>query len=1088
MRTLRWGLGLVVLGALSLLAVWLLRGAARPKDTFHATRPADSARPPPAPPTLRPSAGLRIQGTVVDEALGAAVAGARVSATWPVPGHTLSERPCPEGTLPPDSPHTHPDKRDPQRSECMKLTGRLAQGIIATLPLEQTNDLFMERVAAREGEVPIYAETTTAADGTFVLEGLPEGPLALWVLSEHGALLRPGIPAGSEGVKLVMGRGQVVEGIVRGEGAPVAGATVTVLTARHARYFGATSDADGHFRIGPLPPGPLVTFVASKGWLPMLAPAETIPWSGLSRAHPLTGRVLSDGEPVPGAEVRVGSGDDLPEAGARMATTDAEGRFTFMLPSGSGYTLTASRDGRYALARVQLTGTSAPPEVILESGSALHVEGRVSDDAGRPVPGARVALIPGRGVRPVAETTTHADGRYRLGPVEPGTWRFEVKAERHLDPVGPLEHTLTPGTAAVDFTLPRASAVTGRITDPKGLPLRGLELSLVRPTPKGDTLQEQTRTDADGRFLLHATDPGDHRIDVRESRQRSTSFPVRAPAEDVRLSLTPGPSVKGTVVDVDGLPLEDCRVELHDPSTGAYQELLRAEYTDARGRFHLRGVKPGHYVVRASLRSQGFIRDTWREVDLRDGEALEVELRMRPERSLSGIVVDRADKPVPGASIEVRIPLEGIPPWRREAFLRTSPGGDSTRIITGPEGRFTVWHLTEPGYYVRATKDGASFIAGGEKGDRRVAAGEQLRVDANTGQLRLVMERFPHATGRLVGPDGKPLIRFQVNDEDVAEATGAFAVPLYSENRTLLFRAPGMERLVRDVEPRGTGLDLDLGVLQMTALPKVRGRVVDAETSVPVRGARIELDSPFAGIGLLGNVSAADGSFELGAVDSKPFTLVVSARGRYRQQLVDVDAIPEALTVRMDPGARVEVTVRDRRGPLREARVRFEADSCTSLNATAREGRLVQRGLEPGPYTVVVQPVGDAGDSLPRFTPQRVELPASGELLLPFEEAEGGVTVKLRSSEGSIHDLVLVQGSVPRPRRLADVFRIARRGWTRDIAAKEATFLHVPQGQATVVLLDPGSPGRVHVEELDIPAEGTVSRELQPVWRTLDSK
>ncbi len=547
--------------------------------------------------------------------------------------------------------------------------------------------------------------------------------------------------------------------------------------------------------------------------------------------------------------------------------------------------------------------------------------------------------------------------------------------------------------------------------------------------------------------------------------------------------------MKGTVVDVDGLPLAGCLVELHDPTTGERQQPFQAGYTDATGGFFIRGVNPGHYVVRASLLSQGLLRDTWREVDLRDGDVLEVELRMRPKRALSGLVVDRAGKPLDGAVIEVSRPQEGLQPWRKEAPY-SRRGGHPTSIVTGPEGRFTLWHLTEPAYDMRVSKTGYLFSAGGAKGEHRMAPGESLRVGADTSRVKLVMERLPHATGRLVGPDGKPILRFQVNGEEVAELTGAFAVPLDTEAKALLFEAPGMNRLIREVVPRRTGPDLDLGVIRMTSHEKVRGRVVDAVTSAPVAEARIERDSHsrVTGLGYLGRASAADGTFELETEGSGPLTFFVSAQGRYRQQFVNLDVIPEDLTVRLDPGARVEVTVMDRQGRLREALVFFEPDSGAYLKASTREGRLVQRGLEPGPHTVVVQALGAAGDSLPRFTPQRVEVPASGELLLPITEAEGGVTVKLRASEGSLHDMVLLQGSVAPPRRLVDVFRLKRRGWTSEVAADEAIFHHVPEGRATVLLLDAGSPGRVHVEELDIPAGGTLSRQLQPLWRKLDSQ
>ncbi|WP_163785948.1 hypothetical protein [Myxococcus vastator] len=59
-------------------------------------------------------------------------------------------------------------------------------------------ELLVEWISSRMGEAPILAETVTTGDGTFVLEGLPDGPLSVWALNEAGAAmnLHPGrIPA-----------------------------------------------------------------------------------------------------------------------------------------------------------------------------------------------------------------------------------------------------------------------------------------------------------------------------------------------------------------------------------------------------------------------------------------------------------------------------------------------------------------------------------------------------------------------------------------------------------------------------------------------------------------------------------------------------------------------------------------------------------------------------------------------------------------------------------------------------------------------------------------------------------------------------
>ncbi|MCP3136666.1 carboxypeptidase regulatory-like domain-containing protein [Pyxidicoccus xibeiensis] len=1013
MRTRHRVLGLVVLGALTLLGLWLPRGgvqsrpdAPSPARAVHPRGSASFHRPPPQ----RTGEGPRLRGTVVDR-FGAPVAGARVSATWPEPGQTLSERPCPRDAS--DSEDTPGQKL----ADCMVLA----------------RDLVLELVAAREGEVPLLAEATTADDGTFVLEGLPEGPLSLWVLSEHGADLRSGIPAGTEGVTLIMGRGRVVEGLVHGEGTPLAEVWVTVFDARNTRFFDATTGADGRFRVGPLPHGDLYVFAAHEGWLPALVPADEAKEVTLHRPRPLTGRVVSGRAPVPGVEVRMRPSVGPPGAGKRLAITDAEGRFTFMLPTDDEYMLTASHDGRYALARVE-PGAS-PPEVLLELGSALHVEGRVSDDARRPVAGARVALYPD-GDSPVGlETVTDTEGRYSMGPVEPGSWAFALQADRYVDPPEMLKRTLAPGMGPLDFTLARASAITGNVTDAEGRPVRGVELFLMRSPSDDDErmLRTSTDTDEDGRFVLDAEAPGDFVVEVRSSDHLDANFRVRAPSEDVHLTLRSGASVKGTVVDADGLPLENFLVELLDPELG--EEVNRDAMTDAQGRFQLRGVKPGSYVLQAAMENQGFMRRPWREVSLSDGEQAEVELRLAPERSLSGVVVDGSGQPVDGALIRIHPPEEGVPPWKREGRRRQD--GPPRGILSGPHGRFTVWHLAEPEYNVAASKDGYDFSAGSSVGGRPVEGVDPLlskvapwlRVGNDTLQVRLVMERRVHVSGRLVGPDDAPLQRFYLNGKPVEDPTGAFTLPLKSEEPTRLsFYVAGLPPLMLEVEPRAAGADLDLGSVRMPAARTVRGRVLDAETRAPVEEAHV-YSTTRPGNGSTerflraADMTDAEGFFELSPVDtSHAFTLHVVAERRYPRRELTVAPGTETLTVLLTQGADVEA-------------------------------------------------------------------PVSGRLPLIFQEAAGGATVKLRAPDVRGWNIFLLPGSVPPPGTLAEMLHLIPLDLLSVKSADEATFLHVPEGRATAFLLGGSENGsRVHTEELDIPASGTESRELQPVWRTIDSK
>ncbi|QSQ21281.1 carboxypeptidase regulatory-like domain-containing protein [Pyxidicoccus parkwayensis] len=1015
-----------------------------------------------APP--RPSAGMRIRGTVVDT-LGAPVAGARVSASLPEPGQTLSELPCPEGTR-----ASYEDARDPS-TQGRKLPSCI---LFAT-------GLVQELVGAREGEVPVYAETTAGADGAFLLEALPEGPLTLWAFGERNAVLRAGIPAGSEGVELVLETGFAKEGRVIGEGSPIAGATVTVFSPSQSRFFDTTTGADGSFRVGPLPMDNYFAFVAKDGWFPEVVQLlEEKQEVTLHRPGRLSGRVLSGGVPVPGIEVRVEPGELIPGDNARRVTTDGEGRFNLTLPEGR-YTLITSRDGRYALSRLEVGTTT--PEVVLELGSALHAAGTVSDDSGRPVAGAVVKAGSSKTYGLILRAVTGTDGRYRLGPVEPDFWSFIVEAPGYLD-LGAEVHPVGTDPRPVDFTLTRAASVTGRVSDAEGRPLPGIQLIFVRPgpadAPENTEPQESTWTDAEGRFVLDAQEPGDYRIDVLGAPYVDASFPVRAPARDVHLTLHAGASVEGTVVDAHGLLLGGFLVELQAPEAQAELERGRLAFTDERGHFLLQGVKPGRYVLVAGQERDDVTRRVWREVELHEGERLQVELRLEPERTLSGIVVDEAGQPLKYAFVRALLPDdEDQPAWKREA--RYSHHGPPAGVATEPDGRFTLRGLTEATYDVSAFKPGYRSTEGRNRDSQRIGAG--------TTEVRFVLRREPHITGRLVDPEGAPVRGFRVNGIPHEDPNGAFSLPAGQVKETLVFEADGLATLVQRVQAHEGGADVDLGVLRMKRGRTLRGRVVDAETSEPIPHISFFLRARES----LSNGqhvadTERDGTFELTHVDLEDSTLSAEHLYYLTQQLTPGPE-QEELTVRMQPGPQVEVTVRDREGRPRTARVYFHADfhaDSSWINpgmGVAYKGQLLHRGQKPGPHTVWLEPESDRERDFPVFLPQRVVVPATGRVQLHFEEQSGGATVTLRVPDGTGSNVMLLPGTAPAPSRLENVRSLTAQSLPARRTRATATFEHVPAGPATILYFHPGDSYRFHREELDVPPSGTLSRELTPVWQ-----
>lgn len=1075
----RWFVGgsIIVIGVLVLLVwkPWSGEPSAPERAPSVQPRAAQGALPRTSAPLPPSSAGLSIRGTVVD-ALGKPVAGARVSASWPEDGETLSTLPCPKELL--------------SRQDALGAEPSAQRTLIDCMPDSEGH--LLPLLLAREGEAPVHAEALTSADGAFVLEGLPEGPQSLLALSSLGSVARPRIPAGSRDVVLAIEDPLFLTGRVLDEdNSPVDGVAITLASRRNTRFFDTSTDAQGHFKLGPLPFDSYLLLASKDTWAPSLEhillrnePHEV----RLSRRRTLSGQVLSGGAPVKDVEVLATREKTLEEKPPLRAKTDAEGRFTFELGS-APYRLTAEHEGRYARAQVA-PGKAPTPHVVMKLGEALHVEGRVLDEQGAAVPKALVKFRSTDLERPEElKALTGADGRYRAGPIVPGTWDASIEAPGYLDLFRGEERALATGMGPQDFTLTRAASISGRVVDSAGRPLAGIPLHLDRvvQAPEDYAPQENSFSEEDGSFVLDGTQPGDYKVLALSERFVPTVISTPAPAKDVLLTLSAGGTVEGTVTDSRGQPLPrffvvlgrmDAEDDKHAP--------LETMGTDDQGVFRRQGVPPGRYRVFARQSTTAVDRKTQTEVEVRDGAVAKVTLRLPEERSVEVLVVDTAGQPVEKALVRAR-PLEPSPS-EEYSELHRYPSG----ISSDEHGRAVLRYLEPTGYKLTVSKPGHDLLP--ERSTPATTNDPDVAIQADTQQARLVMKRHAHVRGRLVGPDGAPIPRFRVNAQPVESSDGTFSLPNHSgpEHTQFVFETDGLPSVSRLVKGGEDAPDVDLGDIRLEAGRPLKGLVLDARTGAPAVNVTVVLDSEVLDEGnsfprqLVLKATDRDGRFDLGKLEARPLTLRLFMRERYREQKVPIDATQTEVTVRMDPGARLNVTATDAQGK--------KADGIVAYQGAGLEGAIVLENgaggasaLTPGRYTLRLEPRFRRSRPLD-YLPRQVDVPESGEVSVRFQPATGGATVKLRVPTDKGVDMALVPGSVPPPTSPDELRRVMFQGIPgfHQHGAPEVVFAHVPQGRVTVFFLTPDALGRYHTEELDIPASGTMSRTLQPAWRRLD--
>jgi len=716
------GLGLVLLG----LALGLLCQGRPSASVSEALRepslPASREAPPPGPspsPATRPASGdLSLRG-VVRDAQGP-VAGAVVLATAVDPQETLSELPSGKGG---------------------------ARG----LSLPQVRSwydadllLFMRHVSAREGDVLVLARTTSAADGSFLLEGLAPGAFTLWADSPRGAAVLQNVPAGRQDVGLVLAPGRRADGLVAGDDeGPLQAVLVTAVHTSLGRFFDAVTDEKGMFRFEPLPPGDYLLVFTKQGWLPELRSLEELQknqgQTRLKRPLGFSGRVLQGGAPAARARVR------LSDAGLQWDTlTDAQGGFSFEGLREGQYVVLAEKETEMALESVSLIG-ALPKDFTLVLSPSGFIEGGVYDEAGRPVVSAEVdALAPW--TSPAGSGSTDERGRYRLGPLASGSYLVMVDADSYVG--RSAKQNLEGGVASLDFTLTKSVPVVGVVEDTEGKPIPHLPLQLWRPGERGRVRSighhaypsmpvKSTETDEQGAFVLSTPAPGVYELTTRSPRVLFASKTVAAPARDVRLVVDRGISLEGVLVDEAGKPVAGAQVLSVDaePPYGTGSQVG----TDEEGHFLLTALSEGRYLLYGWLEGDGALREVSARVEVRRSPSTPVQLRFEPGRSWTGRVEDTLGRPLMGVTVTLSQGTAG----RGDEALESAREWATplVSVLSGPDGRFSFHHLTRMAYELELDKPGYTLVSpqAPEK-DSDEPSNEPLIVRVNAGEGRFVLE------------------------------------------------------------------------------------------------------------------------------------------------------------------------------------------------------------------------------------------------------------------------------------------------------------------------------------------------------------
>ncbi|RMG10017.1 MAG: hypothetical protein D6731_18430 [Planctomycetota bacterium] len=424
---------------------------------------------------------------------------------------------------------------------------------------------------------------------------------------------------------------------------------------------------------------------------------------------------------------------------------DAVGRFDTALPEGTReVALELLPGGEEPLAWEDVSATVGGTPRVLRGGrlslapgrNALDlsvarraVAGRVFDEEGVPVRGARVALA-GEG----RSTTTDSEGRFLL-------WSLGAPIELTAEAPGYAlaRRTLAEGALVEPTRLVLEKGVDLEVlaVGPSGRPLQGARVRAWLSSPGGSVDAFPPRVaGSDGRARVRGL-PRDWRRSVIAAGCRlhvaascegfvdAEVVVLEGVPEPVSVVLAPEAVFSGRVVTSNGRPLAGARVGRLAEGDDAEEVLALGLETvwvesDDEGRFVLHGLKSGRQ--RFFVRAAGLPPKVFWETLPAEG----VEVVLRSGRVLGGTVLDGSGAPLPGVVVLLRRPgAEGssAADGRKAPELsRPALGIDANSVFsfasgrfarTDAEGRFRLEGLEEECYDVQLLQgDRAQLVRG----------------------------------------------------------------------------------------------------------------------------------------------------------------------------------------------------------------------------------------------------------------------------------------------------------------------------------------------------------------------------------------
>lgn len=512
----------------------------------------------------------------------------------------------------------------------------------------------------------------------------------------------------------------------------------------------ARSDRDGRFTLTGLPRGEGELSIEAGGFVPL----EDVPLSlpgpepgaertfTLERGNLLEGRVTtSAGHPVAGAKVI---------AGPLAAVSDDEG-FYALTGVPAGPVEIELVHPHYPRQRQRRRLSAGANRLDFEIPAGQEVSGRVLDEQGRPVAGARLRL---RAASRLDNRTYRArsndEGDFRLAPVADGSYVLGASADGYPDASRPAPVVVAgEPLAGLEVTLARGAAVVGRVVGLEQEELWRVEVEARHASGESRAAE----LDLAGNYALEGLTLGSWQIRARlrgGERQAQVRVDLQQSDGEVRRDLVFGERLRlSGQVFLTGQPFAGARVTLR----AEQRSVERAVTTDHAGSFRFQDLEADTYHIGLSHPERPVLHN--RLLSLTTDREIVLDLQLV---TVGGVVVDAATaEPIAGAIVA----LEPPPDPETAGFVITS-GTDERGTFLLP--------LVAPGpYRLRGRAEGYSSLE------------LHLEVPAEQGlsglELALVPTTGLEVAVRLASGEAPPIVHYLALDEANGAALAGSLVP-----------------------------------------------------------------------------------------------------------------------------------------------------------------------------------------------------------------------------------------------------------------------------------------------------------------------